>query len=127
MRQIGFLRSRQPVGGIAGADAVELKIDVMLIRGAFDKKLHTAILIDRRAIFVVNGSEGVGHGEELDEQMLVASGDVERCDGHVGITWPIDLVDVVPWGFPLDDVDDGGGIQHFQCGMVRNSQLFHDD
>ena len=62
-----------------------------------------------------------------DDEEIVASGDVERCDRHIGILRPIDLVDVMQWSFSLHDVDDGGGIQHFQCRDVGNSQSFHDD
>ena len=51
-----------------------------------------------------------------DDEEIVASGDVERRDRHIGILRPIDLVDVMQWRFPFNDVDHGRGIQHFQCG-----------
>ena len=85
----------------------------MLVRGTFDKKLHTTVQIDRGSILFIDRSDGIGFGEEEDVEILVAPGDVERCDWHVGITGPIDLVDVLQWGLSLHDVDDRGGIQHF--------------
>ena len=79
----------------------------MVIRRTFDKKLHAAILIDRGAIFVIDSPDGISSGEEVDKQVLIASGDVELGDWHVGVTLPIGLIHVVPWGFTLHDVDDG--------------------
>ena len=122
------LGARTPATGLARSDAVELEVQVRRRANLLDEELHTAVGIDGCAVAVCLGAEREAAGEEVEEEFVVAPGDVEGGDGLVGEgRRPVERVDVCPRPLYFEDGGDGRQIQAVEAGDMGYVQLLHRD